>query len=606
METSIIELSRYTAIDTAPDNKSSWTNKLAKPLSINQGDALIVNQCFVDCTLIDANTIFIENDVNLTFQYVFWTQNHGINMFVWNYDEVNKAYNYFKAIPDGLPYILVPLESSLNNPSQPQIKNHPLIGSKSIFIPNGIYEKQALTELINRQLQGVKEPPNYTRKQNYFSSGFVYPQWDANGNVQGFINTLNPPPLNNTITSSMIPLYVYEWNQEGNIPPNGDIVGMCYLDSEGSNFLRCYFSPMTDNISQYNYNNNNPNILENITRASSTIIGQTTLTNSDGSQSTFNLYDGGMIGASEFSLEFATTGENTGKFIFSYLHSPILNNNNEVVGTYNQNIEEDEPILDTRCVFLNAYSGIMFVNIYQDDINNYGVIPPLLEQMGFTIDDLIAIDSIKALFKESNLFTKGSIPQSLSVLVSYPDFLQYTTRNYFNLNGLLKNTSLPVSGAGSTTYTINNYSLSFNSPNNVYNFTDSITTEALNASNVAISSKYNTGHYLVELSGYGNSNEFLNNEKLLFVKGIVGNYMYSESFAMTLGPSSMNYIHNSPIPLTLTQIDVRILNPVTKNPDVNLGNNSSIYLQVIKEGNPPPIEGQPVKKENEPPQEPKK
>lgn len=606
METSIIELSRYTAIDTQPDNKASWTNKLAKPLTVNQGDALIVNQCFVDCTLIDANTIFIENSVNLTFQYVYWTQNHGVNMFFWDYDEDNKKYDYYNTLPDGLPYILVPLESSFDNINNPKIKNHPLIGSKSIFIPNGIYEKQALTELINRQLQGVKEPPNYTRQQNYFTSGYVYPQWDANGNVQGFTEPLNPPPLNNTITSSMIPLYVYEWNQEGNMPPNGDIVGMCYLDGEGNKFLRCYFSPMTDNISQYNYNNNNPNILQNITRASSTIIGQTTLKNSDNTESTFNLYDGGMIGASEFSLEFATSGENTGKFIFSYLHSPILNNDNEVVGTYNQNIEDGQPILDTRMVFLNAYSGIMFVNIYQDNNNNFGVIPPLLEQMGFTIDDLIAVDSITALFKQSNLFTKGSIPQSLSVLVSYTDFLKYTTRNYFNLNALFKNTSLPISGSGSTTYTMNNYSLVFNSPNNIHTFTDSTSTEALNASNVAISSKYNTGHYLVELSGYGNSNEFLNNEKLLFVKGIVGNYMYSESFAMTLGPSSMNYIHNSPIPLTLTQIDVRILNPVTKNPDVNLGNNSSIYLQVIKEGSPPPIEGQPVKKENEPPQEPKK
>lgn len=599
METSIIELSRYTAIDTQPDNKASWTNKLAKPLSINQGDALIVNQCFVDCTLIDANTIFIENDVNLTFQYVYWTQNHGANMFFWGINEEDKNYTYFPALPDGLPYILVPLESSFDNINNPRVINHPLIGSKSIFVPNGIYEKQALTELMNRQLQGVQQPPNYPRNQNYFTSGYVYPQWDANGNVQGFQNTLDPPAPDTVITSSMIPLYVYEWDFNGNIPAGTDVVGMCYLDAEGGKFLRCYFSPMTDNISEYNYNNNNPNILQNITRASSTIVGQTTLVNSDGSVSTFNLYDGGMIGASEFSIQFSTTGENTGKFIFEYLHSPILNNNSEVVGNYNQNIQDGQPILNTRNVFLNAYSGIMFVNIYQDNNNNFGVIPPLLEQMGFIIDDLIAVDSITALFKESNLFTKGKNPQSLSVLVSYPDFLKYTTRNYFNLNGLFKNTSLPLPGANSTTFAINNYSLVFNSPNNVYNFTDSITTEALNASNVSISSKYNTGHYLVELSGYGNSNEFLNNEKLLFVKGIVGNYMYSESFAMTLGPSSMNYVHNSPIPLTLTQIDVRILNPVTKNPDINLGNNSSIYLQVIKEGSPPPIEGQPVKKEED-------
>lgn len=604
METSIIELSRYTAIDTQPDNKASWTNKLAKPLSVNQGDALIVNQCYVDCTLIDANTIFIENDVNLTFQYVYWTQNHGINGYYWDYDEQDKIYQYYRAIPDGLPYMLVALESSLNIEDNPKIIKHPLIGSKSIFIPNGIYERQALTELINRQLQGVKQPVNSYRYQNYFSSGYVYPQWDANGNVQGFTEPLVPPPESNIVTSSMIPLYVYEWNQEGPIPSNVDIVGMCYLDSEGDKFLKCFFSPMTDSPNN-NYNNNDIELLQFITKLGTTPIGQTNFFNTDGSESTFNLYDGGMIGASEFSLEFATSGENTGKFIFSYLHSPILNNKTEVVGTYNRNITIDQPILDTQCVYLNAYSGIMLINIYQDNNNNFGVIPPLLEQMGFTITDLLPINDIKNVFKESNLLFPSNNPPTY-VLFGYDNFLLYTTRNYFNLNGLLKNTSTPVSGLSGTTYTMNDYSLSFNLPYNIYNFTDSTTTEAINASNVAISSKYNTGHYLVELSGYGNSNEFLNNEKLLFVKGIVGNYMYSESFAMTLGPSSMNYIHNSPIPLTLTQIDVRILNPVTKNPDINLGNNSSIYLQVIKEGAPPPIEGQPVKKENEPPQEPKK
>jgi hypothetical protein len=245
----------------------------------------------------------------------------------------------------------------------------------------------------------------------------------------------------------------------------------------------------------------------------------------------------------------------------------------------------------------------MLINIYQDNNNNFGVIPPLLEQMGFTIDDLLPINDIKNVFKESNLLFPSNNPPSY-VLFGYDNFLKYTTRNYFNLNGLFKNTSTPVLGLAGTTYTMNDYSLSFNSPYNIYNFTDSTTTEAINASNVAISSKYNTGHYLIELSGYGNSNEFLNNEKLLLVKAIVGNYMYSESFAMTLGPSSFNYIHNSPLPLTLTQIDVRILNPVTKNPDINLGNNSSVYLQLVKQGTPQPVEAQEaqeVKKE-----EPKK
>jgi hypothetical protein len=597
METSIIELSRYTAINTAPDVKSSWTNKLSRPLSINQGDALIVNQCFVDCTLIDNNTIFIENDVNLTFEFIYWIQNHAINLYIGQYDPELKHYEYTILLPDGLPYMIVPLDSSLY-PSE--IKNHPLIGSKSIYIKGGIYEKQALTESINRQLQGVQQPTNQTQTNNYFSNGYVYPQWNPSGDVIGFTNPLNPPSSNKIITSSMIPLYVYQWNEEGAIPDR--VIGMCYLDGENQKFIKCYYTPMTDNPN-YNYSNgvNSDNISSDLIVSKygglTSYIGSCTFTNANGSVSTFNLLDGGMIGASEFALEFMTIGENTGKFAFTYLHSPLLNNQNEVIGTYNFQLEGDYNFNDAKYIYLNAYSGIMLINIYQDDNNNFGTIPPFLEQLGFKGDDLLPFENIQDVFKESNKFIPEQDPVANNyVLFSYSQFLQYTTRNYFNLKGIMRNTATAVPGSGTSVYSMNDYSLSFNAPYNVYNFTDSETTEAINASSVATSSKYNTGHYLIELSGYGNSNEFLNNEKLLLVKAIVGNYMYSESFAMTLGDSSLLYIHNSEIPLTLTQIDVRILNPVSKMPDLNLGNNSSVYLKIIKEGAQPTTEKEQAKK----------
>jgi hypothetical protein len=77
--------------------------------------------------------------------------------------------------------------------------------------------------------------------------------------------------------------------------------------------------------------------------------------------------------------------------------------------------------------------------------------------------------------------------------------------------------------------------------------------------------------------------------------------MYStESFAMSLSPDSLVYIHNSPLPLSINQIDIRILNPKTKQPEVNLGPNSSLYLQINHEIQPTQ-EVQPTKKE-----EPKK
>lgn len=112
-----------------------------------------------------------------------------------------------------------------------------------------------------------------------------------------------------------------------------------------------------------------------------------------------------------------------------------------------------------------------------------------------------------------------------------------------------------------------------------YYFSQSDNFTNLSGSSFPISSPYNSGHYLVDISAW--NLDYINENKLLCVKTIVGNYFYSENFAMTLAPDSAMYVHNG-LPITLSGINIRILNSITKEPASNLGGNSCIYLQIVK------------------------
>jgi hypothetical protein len=115
-----------------------------------------------------------------------------------------------------------------------------------------------------------------------------------------------------------------------------------------------------------------------------------------------------------------------------------------------------------------------------------------------------------------------------------------------------------------------------------FNFNTSTVTEPIKAINPPISSNNNAGHYLIELQ-CSYVNEYVNQDKNYQVKAIVGNYFLSgDSFCMSMGPDSYVYQHNG-LPTALSAVKVRILNPVTKEPALELGNNSCVYLQITKE-----------------------
>jgi hypothetical protein len=127
---------------------------------------------------------------------------------------------------------------------------------------------------------------------------------------------------------------------------------------------------------------------------------------------------------------------------------------------------------------------------------------------------------------------------------------------------------------------------------NQYYFETSDTTEPIKASLPPISSDTNGGHYLIDLH-CSYVNDFITQDKNYQVKAVVGNYFLSgDSFAMSMGPDSFVYQHKGEA-ISLSSVKIRILNPITKLPETNLGTNSTVYLQITKE---PPQGNQEAKK----------
>jgi hypothetical protein len=558
MQSTIIELSRYTS-DDKPSN-AEWTNRLAKNVTLEDQDYIMIKQAFIDTRQIDQNSILIEKDVNWTLRFVYWVQGHSINQYT-----VNQAFGLAPFIPDGLPYFLCDARNPLD--VNPRLRGKPIVDSFNIFIPQGTYERSALAEFITRKLQTIKQPQNYTYTNNYFTRSVTIPTYDADNNFTGFEETtfVNPDKV---VTSFSKPVFYGEWINSGTTPPLKQI--MFYKDVNNV-YRGAVYHKMT-NAPNYGVTNNN---LVTVIEAKTKGIVNTI---NDVYETTYNLWDGSVIGASQMSFVYNDNGGN-GRFSFQYMHSPLItggtNGGNEVVGTYVKAVENS--LLDNNIVsYLNAYSGIMLVDTFTD-----GDTDAFLNQLGFKKSDLIPSDVASVFAYNNNCIDSPTTFQTFD----YDDtFLKYTTRNVMTMGEVTSNFDVNVGNTDMVAYQ-SVYCQEVEAGKSTYTFSDSQTTEELVATEPPISSNTNAGHYLIELQNVHNSN-YINQDKFYNIKAVIGNYFLSgDSFTQSMGPDSYIYQHKGQ-PLPLSSIKVRILNPVTKEAAQNIGTNSTIYLQVTREKEP--------------------
>jgi len=603
---SVVELSRYTSTDKK--SNAEWTNKLVTPISVNEGDNILIKQCFIQNKLVDDNSIEINRDMSVKFQFIYYIIAHGLGQYKVDYSSGEfKVYGLYELDYriNGLPYMLVN-QTLPNYPYYSEVYGKPVVEEFTINLnlKQSIYEKSSLADEITRQMQSVntKTQNVLIPDNNVMSCGTVIPFYnDDNPSNPIFKNfsvpqsPTNPDKIITTLQKQLyyIDLLAYSTGHD-EIPFDGSLF---YIDNQNKPVF-CKLVPMvnpTEVNYQEVYNDSVNHMLVPFTSMSGTNnptpIGVYSFVYNSVTYGG-NVYDCGFIGCSEPSLLF---NDNQGNQKFSFeIHSPIIQGGNQVVGVYTTSTEPAFPpfdypnINDTIISYLSAYSGIMFVNIYENYANDYGEEVELLNLLGFTLKDLIPVDDIPNVFSYYNNLIDPE--ESNQKYFEYNNYLQYTTRQFFPLGALSTNFTVEcfkISTPGTTNppvYTMTLPSSVFSAVGNGqtlgYNFVQSDNSTSIIASSFPTTSQTVSGHWLIEINGW--LSDYVNEDKIMMVKCLVGNYLYGNSFSQTLGPDSLIYTHHG-VPLSLAQISIRILNPVTKQPPPNyiIGANSSLYLQIV-------------------------
>jgi hypothetical protein len=562
MENIVIELSRYNTSDT--NDNSEWTNHLSKNVKIEAGDAIVVKQCFIDTRLIDNTSILIEQDIEWTLYFIYWINGHGINQVVYDNDEADKT---TASIPDGLPYCL----ATMFNPTKggsglTPLYPYPLVDKFVVKIPKGTYERTYLATFITKQFESTKNPQNTPLSDLRWGNNLGFPVFSdpiPGSFPSTFEDTVPVDNPEKVVTPFQKPMLC--------AIADGDPVEIeypiifIYPDTVG-NYRPAILNPFLNGVNgNYQYDSG-----ELIVRISNAEIGQINIAGNP-----YYLYDGGYIGTSELALTYSD--ESSGRFAFQYMHTPLVNEGNECVGTYVQKIGTTSNYTQNKMNFFGAYSGIMFVETFtnftpKDSSGNYLYDQdPFFQQIGMTYNDIICPDAKNLFVNEGIVLGVQEVSQGA---VLQNNFLSHTTKNFFSTASLIDQSKTTTIGNYKIT---NNQSLySFES----YSFMDSTITDEVYFSNVPVSSTTNAGHYLIELTSYDNT--YINDIKTHSIKATVSNfYLSGDSFTSTLGPDPYVYTHEG-VPMSLSQVNVRILNPVTKEPADNVGPNSTVYLQIYK------------------------
>lgn len=578
MENIVVELSRYNTVDT--NGNSEWTNHLSKNIKIEPGDSIVVKQCFIDTRLIDNTSILIEEDIEWTLYFIYWVNGHGINQIVYNSDADK---NYSASIPDGLPYCL----ATIANPTAPSgmtvLNPYPLTDKKVVKIPKGTYERNYLATFITKQFESTKNPENVSLSSLRFGNAQGFPVYAENiaGSFPTTFTDLNiVDDPTKVVTPFIKPLLCCVADGEP-----GEIafpILFLYLDNQG-NYKPAILNPFLNSVNgAYEYGSGQLLILN----------GDELKKDYDIGGSNYTVYDGGYIGSTEIALVY--NDESSGKFSFQYLHSPLVNDGNETTSIFTRTVSgsTNPPFQSNKVAFCGAYSGIMFVETFtnltpKDASGNYLYNEdPFFQQLGMNYNDIVPADA-KNLFVNDLKVGQTQFVEQGAILQD--DFLSHTTKNFLSTGGLIDQSKTTTIG----NYKITNYQSIYGFSS--YSFMDSQITDEIYFSNVPVSSTTNAGHYLVDIQAYDNT--YVNDNELYSIKATVSNfYLSGDSFTSTLGPDPYIYTHQG-VPISLSSIKVRILNPITKENADNVGDNSTIYLQVYKAQQKLQVE--PEKKEDE-------
>jgi hypothetical protein len=242
-------------------------------------------------------------------------------------------------------------------------------------------------------------------------------------------------------------------------------------------------------------------------------------------------------GASQVSIGYGEEADLGNIFAFKFMHTPFISNNELAIKSVKDG---------GKFYIISQQSGIFLTSISPKSF---------FESLGFNINDLLI-----------NLVTKNGVKHIDKVA----ELDRVTTKGYSGIQSLFPDGNRVVGN-----------------PPPAPGYIATSNTIGLIANGRELD---DTGHMLIELLFSATGQQFMfNGGSLNHIFGIVSKQYIQDGYITSFNDASINYVHEGR-PFNLQNVQVKILNPFTKQPIANLGEKSTIYLQLNKMLKNKPVE----------------
>jgi hypothetical protein len=582
--------SRYPNVNKQSNN-AEWEVSIAtQNIAINEGDSVVVKNVFLDTRNIGSNIISIEDDFEIEMDFYFYIMLPP-DMYSDNtYNVVAGTLSEFKQNGALTEY---GINMTSSTPNQPIAIELPLVLQYHNSVSNRV-------ELVTNKFRKLFPKGNYSPQELSLTMNKLFsslPDILIQGNINDVTTSINSGVafMNSTYGLLNIPDYTnYNPQQDKNIPIN--------LTNENEKAFFCEF--LKDVQFPTNFNTIGATFTDPL------CINCFQQNSADSPLACY----ADSVGTNQFSIIFDPEAN---IFKFDYTHMPIQVPIDRVVtqgSNSNSTVLFGAPVESVLlCATTNTIGTDGFNNMCKYSKHSGLIFKSLKpvsffkDVLGFDVDSLVVNDNdffnrtityekfkkitTDALTSTSMLFDSSTPHFEPSALTAPLGSYLYKNLTTPPLDG---QTAQPYISGGSGIYS--NLSLgqivgACEPPDSLpfmqFPFS-SIGQRTINAVTVP-TSELETGHYLIEISGY--QSEFISPSELMNIKAIVSSYYQSQSSFVTAPFSdSYTYVHTSPVPLVLSNLKIRVLNPITLKPVTGLGTNNAVYLQINRNLQPTQVD----------------
>ena len=381
----------------------------------------------------------------------------------------------------------------------------------------------------------------------------------------------------------------YDYNQitsvGNNMPPEGVAIG--WYDTQKN-------SQSDGDYGRFDLSNDTRTNAYNTGKQNLMFFHHWLLAVTDTAQSDVDGLIGGDFGTNEISLTY--NDNNSGKFAFNFLHTPIQKSVDENSGSVpavvrqtsarTQNYRSD--MLDpynagagfrSTC-YADRDSGILFTGLKATqggkEIDFWESV------LGFDLDDIL-VTPPQGIFY--NRFKQYKSLEPNSSLLSYEEFQKKSTSSLFGIS-FQQNQQLLGANLSNELFNAPDFfgeglpTITFN--DTIYESEQASTLVAKNLPASIISNL--GGSILCEITGYS-SGDLQSGKDGLAIKSIVSLYYLSDNSYVSGEQDPFIYYHTSSVEHKISKLKIRFLNPITQEviPNTVLGNRNSLFLAITQQ-----------------------